>query len=355
MKSLSTFLIAAAACGISAGEVSIHADDARLVYDGYLQKETVKSPAATPRVRFNRPFRHHYAADNPGAELRFRTDASQLELHLYYSDRHASKTARNGIGVFLIDGEGKPEWIFSPTARSIVRPPENVTVRLPADGRFHDYRIVLPYGDSVDIDGLTVNAEAKFESPAPVSDTRIVFYGDSVTHGFSASRIDRTYPYLIGRILNCDVINAALGGIASGNLDAAAIGAVPMDELVVMIGVNDWQGGAPPESYAAHVTRFLKEFRKLQPDTPVTFLTPLWVGPKWRPQTVKFPLEAYRTAAAEAIARLNDPGIRVVDGAELIDHDAEKYFDPVAVHPNDAGFAQLAERLAPRLAVSAKR
>ncbi len=43
-----------------------------------------------------------------------------------------------------------------------------------------------------------------------------------------------------------------------------------------------------------------------------------------------------------------DAALRLVEGPELIDAD-ETYFDPVLVHPNDAGFAQLATRLAERL------
>ena len=115
-----------------------------------------------------------------------------------------------------------------------------------------------------------------------------------------------------------------------------------------MIGVNDWQGGRKPEAYAADVVKFLREFRR-RPETPVALITPLWVGPKWQPKSAKFELPEYRLAVEKAVKQLADPRVKLIDGEALIDHDAKKFFTPVAVHPNDAGFAQLAERLVRQL------
>lgn len=47
----------------------------------------------------------------------------------------------------------------------------------------------------------------------------------------------------------------------------------------------------------------------------------------------------------DVVAELTDDRLALVDGPDLIDHDVA-LFDKVAVHPNDAGFAQMAERLA---------
>ena len=60
--------------------------------------------------------------------------------------------------------------------------------------------------------------------------------------------------------------------------------------------------------------------------------------PAWVPPQATHPLDAYRAAA----------GADAIDGAALIDHDPA-LFDRIAVHPGDAGFAQMAGRLAGRL------
>ncbi len=351
MKSITAAALSCTVATSVASAAFLAADDPRLEYSDYVSRQVIRTPEGNPRVRFDRVLKHNrnYNKDNPGARLRFRTDAKAVTVHLYYNELHTSPSARNGVGVWRIDGMGRPEWQFNTKEKRTKRAPEKVQVSLPADGKFHDYEIILPYGDAVDVDGVEVNDGAEFATPAPRPRYRAVFHGDSVTHGHTASRIDRTYPWLVGEKKNWQIINTALGGLSSPSLQPEAIASIPMDRLVVMIGVNDWQGGRPPAAYAAHVVKFLQEFRRRCPETPVTLITPLWVGPKWRPKSVKFELPEYRTAAEQAVKQLADPRIQVIDGDTLIDHDAEKYFTPVAVHPNDAGFAQLAERLARQL------
>lgn len=350
MKFSSFIVLFFLSAGSAFGEF-IHADDPRLEYSDYVNKQVIRTPEGKPRVRFDRLLRHNrnYNRDNPGARLRFRTDATALTVHLYYNELHTSPSARNGVGVWRIDAKGGPEWQFNTREKRTKRAPEKVLVALPSDGKFHDYELILPYGDSVDIDGVEVNDGAKFAAPAPRPQYRVVFHGDSVTHGHTASRIDRTYPWLVGEKKNWQIINTALGGISSAGLQPAAIASIPMDRLVVMIGVNDWQGGRKPEAYAADVVKFLREFRRRRPETPVALITPLWVGPKWQPKSAKFELPEYRLAVEKAVKQLADPRVKLIDGEALIDHDAKKFFTPVAVHPNDAGFAQLAERLVRQL------
>lgn len=350
MKLASVVSLLLLAAGSVSGEF-ISPDDPRLSYSDYVNKEVIRTPEGKPRVRFDRVLQHarNYNKDNPGARLRFRTDAKAVTVHLYYNELHTSPSARNGVGVWRIDGKGREEWQFNSREKRTKRAPEKVALPLPADGKFHDYEVILPYGDAVDVDGVEVNDGAKFATPAPRPQYRVVFHGDSVTHGHTASRIDRTYPWLIGEKKNWQIINTALGGLSSPGLQPAAIASIPMDRLVVMIGVNDWQGGRPPKAYADSVVKFLREFRRRCPETPVALITPLWVGPKWRPKSVKFELPEYRRAVEEAVKQLADPRVKVIDGDALIDHDAEQYFTSVAVHPNDAGFAQLAERLARQL------
>ena len=196
---------------------------------------------------------------------------------------------------------------------------------------------------------------------------RIVFTGDSITD-FDRKRpvgeglwegVGTGYVRLVHTLVNAlsprEVIRISNTGVGGNNiLDLEArwqqdVLDLNPDWVSVMIGVNDWQGGRPPKAYADSVVKFLREFRRRFPETPVALITPLWVGPKWRPKSVKFELPEYRRAAEEAVKQLADPRVKVIDGDALIDHDAEQYFTPVAVHPNDAGFAQLAERLARQL------
>ena len=81
--------------------------------------------------------------------------------------------------------------------------------------------------------------EAKNEAQEPC--TKIVFFGDSITQGFCASRIDRTFPFLVGELLDYEVINLGIAGIGLNPGSAKVLGGIPMDRMVVEIGANDWK------------------------------------------------------------------------------------------------------------------
>jgi lysophospholipase L1-like esterase len=89
---------------------------------------------------------------------------------------------------------------------------------------------------------------------------------------------------------------------------------------------------------------FLTGIRAKLPDTPIYLLTFLWVNPTWNPPAKVADLEAYRQVLREVAVARKDPNIFVIEGPALID-EKPALFDSVPVHPNDAGFAMMAERL----------
>lgn len=318
----------------------VPANDPRLSYSDCFKVGFVDSA-----VRFQRPGQSAkgYQHDSPGARLRFRTDAPSAVVKLRYNELHSSDSFRNPVGLVLVDG--RRLGTFATGQAGVKRAVEevDVPVKNPGEG-FHDYELVMPYADSVDVLGVFVPEGSKFEAPAPRPARRCAFYGDSVTHGATASSIAETYPFRVSQLLNCQMVNLGIGGRGSAAADGALLASANCDLAVVHIGVNDWQGGRPPEETKANMLGFLKGFRELQPTAPLYVVTPLWVADTWI-KAPKFPLADYRRVIREAVEGAGDKDVKVIDGPSLIDHDA-KLFDRIQVHPNDAGFAQMAERLA---------
>ena len=93
---------------------------------------------------------------------------------------------------------------------------------------------------------------------------------------------------------------------------------------------------------------FFDAIRAAQPTVPIYYLTSLWVAPSWNPKAQVADLETYRRVAREIVAARHDPNLHLVEGPELIDHEIA-LFDATPVHPNDQGFAQMAERLASQM------
>jgi len=355
------FLLGVAAVGQCGTVTAISPDDPRISYGGYVRRELV-TPSGEPQgkfVRFDRILDiagKGYRWDSPGATIRFRTDATDLVAVLNYSDFHSSTTARNGIGAYSVDGVFKPEWSFQSRQKGVLREPETVSAALSNGGAsgVHQYELFMPYGDSVEFAGLRVNSEARFEPVTAGPSVRYVAYGDSITHGFSASDISKTYPFLVAKEKGWQALNLGLGGRSSTAADGKLVGALKADVVTVLMGANDWQGGVPLERYRTNMVAFFANIRSAQPETPVYLLTPLWVHSSWNPPGKITDLENYRKVLRELAAARKDSNLYVIEGPELIDSDLS-LFDRVPVHPNDKGFAMLAERLAKRMCAPVKK
>lgn len=334
--------------------VAITPADPQIGFAGYVNRELVTPTEGTGAVmRFDRTLDmagKGYRWDNPGTTISFRTDATEIEAILNYNDLHLSTSARNPRGVYSVDGVFKREWSFKTRQQEVTRKPETVVVPLSNGGveGFHQYELFLPYGDSVDFAGLRVNPGAKFEAVRAPAKPRYVAYGDSITHGFTSSEVSKTYPFLIGQKKGWSVINLGLGGRASTPDDGTLIASLKPDVVTVLMGTNDWQAGVPLEKYRANMDAFLTKLRAGSPDVPVYLLTFLWVNPTWNPPSKVADLESYRQVVREVAAARQDANLHVIEGPALID-EKPALFDPVPVHPNDAGFAMMAGRLEPQI------
>lgn len=286
--------------------------------------------------------------DSPGTRLRWRTDSRQVSVRLRYSSRHLG-SSRNSVGVFRINGRSEPGWTF--TRPGPGEAPLTVALPTPVGGGWHDYELILPYGDAVDLLGVEVEAGAGWGEPAARPACRYLAFGDSVTHGFTASSVVHTYAFQVAEQNGWQLLNLGIGGRGTHGPDGVVLAGIAAEVVSLLIGVNDWQGGADLASFRRNYAELLENFRAGRPDAPLCVITPLWVPPAWAPAAARHPLEAYRQVIREVVAARADPRLVLVEGPSLIDPDAA-LFDAVAVHPNDRGFAQLAQRLAPILAAA---
>lgn len=352
---LAMAVLATSAITATAAEARlVPAGDPAFVVEGAGSCELVDD-ADGKRLRLKRPLDmpgKGYGWDNPGATVRFRSDARTLAVRLRFSEKHVSTSARNGTGLLLVDGAWKPGWTFDAGITTVQRAVAVVEPALPvpAAAGLHEYTVVMPYGDSVEFAGVLVGDAGTVSAPAARTRPRWVAYGDSVTQGFDGSHVGAGYPWQVAQRRGWEVVNLGLGGRTTTPADADAIAGLKPALVTVAIGVNDWQGGVPAATYGERLADLLRRLRSAAPAARIAVITPLWVGPSWKPDKATAPLEDYRVAARAAVKALRDGDQRLelVDGPGLIDQEPS-LFNRVAVHPNDAGFAQMADRLAGRV------
>ncbi len=330
MRGLFLFL---AALPLAALEIS--PDDSRLEYSGFVSKTFVEGLRRNHRMTFSRliPHRNHLEHDNPGGRIRFKTDSRSIRVKVRYNGLHHPEAPMDSTGIFLIDGELKPESTFTVDNRKRTRYfHKDVSFRIPADGAMHEYDIVLPSGDSVELLGISVSDRAKFGTPKPPG-KRVVLYGDSIAQGGELQPVQKSFPYQLGELKNWEIVNVAMADTLLTPWHADFLAPLKMDLLLVMTGTHDWKSKTSIPVFKKNLERFFDSFRKQHPKTPVVLVTPLKGGAETAP---------YREAMT-AFGEAND-GIRVIDGTMLLPDDPKLYARD-KINPNEAGAAVLAKKL----------
>ena len=316
--------------------INVRANDPRIQYRGFANLRLSSKEAAGDRMVVDSPFR----TANPGARIRFETNASEFSLVLSFarfdsikgrvhwsSEAMATIDGIDTLPILRIKGNSGPQ-INRIDLRSI-------------DSRVIE--ITLPYADTVTFLGLHLPDGAELFPMKPETLPRYVAYGDSITQGFRAANVVETYPTRLARAKKWDLINMGFGSRRLTAPDGAVLARLKPDILTTLIGVNDCLQQKPFDRFTADLIGFVTEFRRSAPQTPIFWITPLPIAEpaRWKHSER---LDAYRDASTDTLARLAYPRLQVIPGADLIDPDPKLFSD--GLHPNADGFQMIATRLA---------
>jgi len=292
------------------------------------------------RAAFSRPIIDRIGGGNvgAGARVRFCTDAAQVTVHLEHTARVNRPDAHNADGAVFIDGALRHTFSCARswnTAQAIgceITHPD-------AKPRVHD--IVLPYGASVDVCGLTLSEGAELFVAPPREGPLYVTYGDSLAQGFYASSVAASWPFSLAHAKGWRCLNLGYAGHTIQPADGALIGALRPDVASVLIGYNNYFTQSDVDAFHAAAAGLLAGLRAGAPLCRIYVITPTWAQ---RDRLHPIPLSYYRMALEGAAAACNDAEIRVIDGQALADHNRIMF--PDGTHPSDDGHAMIAKALA---------
>ena len=264
-----------------------------------------------------------------GNRIRFRTSSRKLvfkvELKKQYSYKNMVSWNSSGFDIHIVDGEGQYH---------------NYSLVVPKEGyRIFAEQIVLPSNSSICIFLPNYNSIEKMhigiEKGAKISkfnypkDNRkpILFYGNSITQGASASKSGNSFPNIVSRKLNHDIINLSLMACCMGNPKMAdMIGNIDCKAIVI-----DYSKYAPNKRYL-EVTheRFYKKIREKHPDKKIIIMTTACFN-RWKEyeEYDEVILETYNNAISrgENTLLLNQRELFEEDDSDLIAIDIGHYTD----------------------------
>lgn len=302
-----------------------------------------------------------------GMALRFRTDSKKLALRVTLvdspdaPDNPAVGWERSRPSFFSLYRDGK--YISSVAALTVFSQQDVTIYADPELSGEAEIQVLLPFyylNAEIIIHAVGIDPAAKMTRAAPDRRPRVLFHGDSITHGHGVTSPRETYPWQVAEKLGCVPLNYGFGGSAwADNVVAQTIASrTDWDVLTIMIGTNSLIGAdsagnlETAAEYAEKYDAYLGTIRAAAPTKPILCITPILNRADLKRggnQNDERP-ELYRDRITAIVRRRqqSDAHLYLLDGLALID-------DPLYllvtdnVHPNDAGMHRIAEGVAAAL------
>ena len=302
-----------------------------------------------------------------GMSARFRTDSKKVVFRVTFlespdaPDNPAVGWERSRPSFFSIYRDGK--YVNSVAALTHFTIQDVTVYDDPQTAGTFELQLLLPFyyrNAEIVLHGIGIEPGASLSPAAPDKRLRVLFHGDSITHGHGVTSPRETYVWQAAQKLGCVPLNYGFGGSAwADNAVAQTIAErTDWDALTIMIGTNSLIGAdaeGKPETVAQYLAKYdayLATIRAAAPVKPILCITPilnradLKRGPN---QNGERP-ETYRSGIAEIVRRRqqSDPNLYFLDGLSLVD-DSLYLLVTDNVHPNDAGMHRIAEGVAAAL------
>ncbi len=275
-------------------------------------------------------------SNTAGGRVRFRTDSPKIAII----------AKMEGLGIYphfaFTGSAGFDLYVDKDYAATFV-PPVEMTDGYEAckeldEKKWREITINFPlYADVVQLQ-IGLCEDAQLEAATPYKHEKpIVFYGSSITQGGCASRPGNAYTSIVARKLDSDHINLGF----SGNCRAHVPVMDHIKQLDMSVFVYDYDHNSQTPEFLAktHEKGFLI-VRQARPDLPIVLMTR--PNARLKPDEVER-LEIIRTTYQNALAR-GDKNVYLIEGSALMAKaGVEGTVD--GSHPNDLGFASMAEPL----------
>ncbi len=163
----------------------------------------------------------------------------------------------------------------------------------------------------------------------------VVFYGSSITHGGCASRPGNSYPALLSRWLDTDIINLGFAGNALGETEMAQY----IADLPMSVFVYDYDYNTPNAEHLEKTHDAMYQIiREKNPDLPILILT--------RPVR-HAPDDKRVSVIQQTYQKAKDRGepVYFISGQQMFNLIDPEMFNTDGVHPNDFGFYCMAQEV----------
>lgn len=318
--------------------------------EGYCRVEHAMLPQLRPPVAC-------LARQTAGGRIRFSTDATEISVEIGLSDNalKTHMTPLNMAGGEVYQGVGRHHRrVAHLRPKAVGDVPfekldgyalsKRIHQVIALSGQIETVTLYLPTFTGVEFVRIGLPRDT---APRPAQgytiDSPILFYGSSITQGACAGRPSLIYPAQVARVLDADYWDLGFAGNALGEIELARYIANMKMSLFVM----DYDHNAPDAQHlAATHEAFFQTVRDVQPTLPILMVSRPGVGRKEneRLTCLEVILRTYQNALAN-----HDAHVALLDGGGFFPSGNEDACLMDFVHPNDVGFAHIAQHILPEV------
>lgn len=195
----------------------------------------------------------------------------------------------------------------------------------------HRVTVLFPHHSNVNI-GIRELELSDGASLRPHSyDCKILFFGDSITHGNGASSSYMSYAWRLSLALNADCRNLGVGGTFFAPSAFPHDLDFDPDIVIIAYGTNDWGFFSGPDRLELRSREFLDLVCQRFAGKKIFGLSPLWRANHKEIRSVG----TFEECCNIVKNAHREHGITLIDGATLVPHQHAFFSD--GVHPNDKG------------------
>ena len=280
---------------------------------------------------------NNYKYCSPGTRVGFNTNSLSVKINVFYNFLVTPLAARNYVGVVLADGVEVATFTNPSTNTASATVETLVTFGSVATRKIE---IIWPYGDGMELVNVKVVSGSTVTIASARPTNKLLLLGDSITHGFYASKVTASWAYLLCGLKSVQMISEGYGSLRTvgsyGTSSATGSGAYA---VTVALGYNDFGAQTALATFQTAYQLILTNIRAALPSAKIYVITPIYST-----TTNTIPLSDYRTYIGNAVTAVGDGNTVLIDGLTLMTNNSNRLLD--GIHPNDTGSAEIAAALA---------
>ena len=313
------------------GALFLSKDSTRLIMDRYTQ--AILDSAMVGTYRLINP---DVAKTPTGMILRFRTKSPNIQAN--FEIRSGYHTQSN-FTIYCDD-------IWQKSITNVL----SFSMQAPSIG-IHTWKIYLPHYYALNFIGLRLDDGYNLEDNRKLKRPVYAAIGNSITNGMGQAYAVQTYPSILARKKNWDLINMAVGGAKITDAVSISLRNKEIDVITVLWGYNDFNAKVSPDTMAFDTTNSVKNrmgslLNKLRIDHPkaaIYVLTQTYTTNTSNANT-GLTIEDYRIATRNLVDSIQNAGDTLLFKLEGVDFTSASSLSDV-VHLNTTGAARMADSL----------